>query len=132
MTVERLSAERSRYPNRSPDCSSMLPLPKPRVTVNLPPPSLWWGRFDFFVRIVAWKKRSLKCTKGGEHHVEFVLAEPAPDYQRRLRDCAEKGRISAIKRGKKEARAGRVRYDATACQWVSGTQLRGEECARVG
>ncbi|KIJ91886.1 hypothetical protein K443DRAFT_467259 [Laccaria amethystina LaAM-08-1] len=32
--LQGLSAERSRHPNRSLDFSSMLPLPKPRVTVN--------------------------------------------------------------------------------------------------
>ena len=31
-----LSAERSRYPNRSPDFSSMLPIPTPSVTVTRP------------------------------------------------------------------------------------------------
>ena len=38
VTVELqwLSAEHSQYPNRSPDFSSMFPLPKPRVPVNSP------------------------------------------------------------------------------------------------
>ena len=89
-----MSAERSQYPNRSPDFSSMLPIPTPSVTVNSPPPLLWWGRFDLFARIGAWK-RSLD-------HVEFVLAELAPYCHPCFRDCAEEGRISATERGKKQ------------------------------
>jgi hypothetical protein len=34
--LQGLSAERSRYPKRSPNFSSMVPLPKLRVTVNSP------------------------------------------------------------------------------------------------
>ena len=34
--LQGLSAEHSRYPNRPPDFSSTLPLPKPRVPANLP------------------------------------------------------------------------------------------------
>ena len=66
---------------------------------ELAPPSLWCGRFDFVARIGAWK-RSLKFTEGGEDHVEFVLAELAPDCQHRFADHAEEGQIGAIERGK--------------------------------
>ena len=34
--LQGLRAEHSRYPNRSPDFTSMLPLPKPRFRVNSP------------------------------------------------------------------------------------------------
>ena len=105
--LQGLSAARSRYPRRSPDFSSMLSLSIPRVTVNSPPPSLWWGRFDLFARIGGWKRRCYD-------HVEFVLAELAPDCHHCSSDRAEEGRTAPLKEDmRREEEAGRVRYNTT-------------------
>ena len=98
--LQGLSTEHSRYPNRPPDFSSMLPLPKLRIRVNSP--HLPCGAEDSIssLTLAPGREGARNALLGSEDDVEVVLAELAPDCQNCLESHAEEVQIGAIERGK--------------------------------